>query len=155
MASLDETFELSKMPQPSNSFEPLPEGWYEATIAGAEVKATKSGTGKYIAVRFDITGPTHQGRVVFTNINIRNENPGAEKFGKEQFAAIMLAGGLEKVTDSDQLIGARMKINLGIETSKEYGDKNKIKSYKALDGAMPADISKAAKSGSAPPWTKK
>ena len=155
MAALDETFELSKMSQPSNSFAPLPEGWYEATITGAEVKATKSGTGKYIAIRFDITGPTHQGRLFFANINIRNANPAAEKIGKEQFAAIMLAGGLATVTDSDQLVGASMKIDLGIEHSEAYGDKNRVKSFKALSGAMPSDASKSAKSGSAPPWTTK
>ena len=156
MASLGETFDLSKMSQPSNSFDPLPVGWYDATITGSEVKATKSGTGQYIAVRFDITGPTHQGRIVFTNINIRNANPTAEKIGREQFAAIMLAGGISSATDSDQLIGASMKIDLGIERSEEYGDKNKIKSYKALGGAMPSALKTSApKSTNAPSWAAK
>ena len=157
MASLGETFELSKMDQPSNSFEPLPVGWYDATITKAEIKATKSGTGKYISIRFDITGPTHQGRVVFTNINIRNANPTAEKIGREQFAAIMLAGGIPTATDSDHLIGASMKIDLGIERSEEYGDKNNIKAYKALSGGIPAAAAatKTAAKGSGPSWATK
>jgi hypothetical protein len=156
MASLGESFKTSEMDQPSNSFEPLPNGWYDATITGAEVKDTKSGTGQYIAVRFDITGPTHQGRVVFTNVNIRNSSVKAEKFGREQFAAILLAGGIASATDSDQLIGASMKIELGLEHSEEYGDKNKIKSYKALGGAMPSALKTSApKSANGPSWASK
>ena len=155
MASLGEKFKTSEMDQPSNSFEPLPVGLYEATITGADVKNTKSGTGQYIAIRFDITGPTHQGRIVFTNINIRNANPTAEKIGREQFASILLSGGIASVTDSDQLIGASMKIDLGIESSAEYGDKNKIKSYKALGAAMSTSSADSSKAANTPPWSKK
>jgi len=93
---------------------------------------------------------------VFTNINIRNANPTAEKIGREQFASIMLAGGISSATDSDQLIGASMKIDLGIERSEEYGDKNKIKSYKALGGAMPSALKTSApKSANGPSWATK
>jgi len=156
MASLGETFKTSEMNQPSNSFMLLPNGWYDATITEANVKDTKSGTGKYIAVRFDITGPTHQGRVVFANINIRNANPVAERIGREQFAAIMLSGGIASATDSDQLVGASMKIDLGIEKNEEYGDKNKIKSYKALGGAMPSALKATPpKPANGPSWASK
>ena len=66
MAFLEETFDIAEMPvTEQRSFDPVPAGWYTAAIAGAELKTTKAGTGNYIAVRFDITGPEHQGRVVF------------------------------------------------------------------------------------------
>ena len=71
MAQLLETFSVDSLPTPTTgNFEPLPAGWYTAVVNGAEIKNTKAGTGQYIAVRYDITGPTHQGRVVFGNLNI-------------------------------------------------------------------------------------
>ena len=84
MALLNETFYAATLPQNTSSFDPLPKGWYSATIAGAELKTTKNGTGQYIAVRYDIIGPTHQGRVVFGNLNIRNQNIKAEEIGRAQ-----------------------------------------------------------------------
>ena len=71
MGFLGETFDINDIPEAEKrEFEPVPAGWYTATIANAELRDTKAGTGKYISVRFDITGPEHQGRVVFTNLKI-------------------------------------------------------------------------------------
>lgn len=75
MAFLDEEFNVDSMPKSTSNFEPLPEGWYNATITGAEVKTTNAGTGKYISCKYTITGPTHQGRVVFGNLNIKIPAP--------------------------------------------------------------------------------
>ena len=72
MVALQKAFRAAEVAQKPldepRTWEPLPDGWYEAMIVNADVKDTKAGTGQYIAVRFDITGPTHEGRVVFTNI---------------------------------------------------------------------------------------
>ena len=68
MAFLDEEFSVDTLPKGTSNFEPLPEGWYNATITGAEVKDTKAGDGKYIACKYTVTGPSHQGRVVLGNL---------------------------------------------------------------------------------------
>ena len=72
MAFLGQTFNADELPQGNGNYDPLPPGWYTATITAAELKPTKDGSGQYIKVRYDITGPTHQGRVVFGNLNIKN-----------------------------------------------------------------------------------
>ena len=159
MAFLNETFSTADLPEGRGEFEPLPAGWYSATIAGAELKDTKAGTGQYIAVRYDITGPTHQGRVVFGNLNIRNPNPKAEEIGRQQLGDLMRAIGLSKVEDTDQLIGGQLQIKLAIKKSDEYGDSNDVKSCKAISGSAPPAASvpateKSAGAG-APPWAKK
>ena len=92
--------DIDPLPQNTGSFEPLPAGWYTANITGAELRTTKSGSGQYIAVRYDITGPTHQGRIVFGNLNIRNQNPKAEEIGRQQLGDLMRAIGL---SDNDVL----------------------------------------------------
>jgi hypothetical protein len=157
MAFLDQEFVAADLPQ-GNSYEVLPEGWYTATITKADVQPTKDGTGQYIKVRYDITGPTHQGRVVFGNLNIRNSSVKAEEIGRQQLGELMRSIGLAKVTDSDQLIGGTVQIKLAIRpASGQYGESNEIKGFKSAGGAAPLVASApapAAAKGSAPPWMK-
>ena len=159
MAFLDQEFNVDSMPVGTSGFDPLPDGWYTATISGAELKATKAGDGEYIAVKYTVTGPTHQGRVVFGNLNIKNPSQKAEEIGRQQLREVMLAIGLPKVRDTDQLIGGQLSIKLSVRTGEYSG--NEVKGYKAIGGApalaqayaAPAPNSAPAKS--APPWAKK
>ena len=160
MAFLNDTFNAADLPEGNNGdFTPLPAGWYTATIAGAELTPTKARTGEYIAVRYDVTGPTHQGRVVFGNLNIRNPSPKAEGIGRQQLGDIMRAIGLASVQDTDQHIGGNCQIKLKIRKSEEYGDSNKVSDWKAISGSaptMPAAEKKpeSKPAASAPPWAK-
>lgn len=171
MAYLDHAIELSDLPESSGDYELLPAGWYNCTIGGAELRNNSKGTGQLIAVKYSITGPTHQGRVVFGNINIRNQSTKAEEIGRQQLGELMRATGIPRLTDTDQLIGQNLSIKLAIQeaktdamTGKTYDARNEVKGFKALSGAMPAassvpsfakpaDTPKPA--GSEPPWAKK
>lgn len=157
MAFLDEEFTLDTLPKGTSNFEPLPEGWYNATITSAEIKDTKAGDGKYIACKYTITGPSHQGRVVFGNLNIKNASTKAEEIGRQQLGEIMRAIGLSSVRDTDQLIGGNLSIKLVVKTGEYAG--NEIKGFKAIGGgggmvSKPAPSAPAAP-GKAPPWAKK
>jgi hypothetical protein len=162
MAFLSESFDINELPVGNTgNFEPLPAGWYTATISQAELKDTKAGNGQYIKLRYDITGPSHQGRVVFGNLNIKNPNPKAEEIGRIDLGNIMRAIGLAKVTDTDQLIGNSLSIKLDIKTDPQYGASNEVKSYKSLSGsAAPVAQMSPSPVGSstakaAPPWATK
>ena len=74
MAFLNAPINYSDLPE-EDGFDVLPAGDYNAVIKQAELNETKAGTGQYIKLRLDITGPTGAGRVVFTNLNIQNPNP--------------------------------------------------------------------------------
>jgi hypothetical protein len=160
MAFLDQEFNADDFVTSSN-FDPLPEGWYNVAIAGAEVKNTKAGTGQYIAIKYTVTGPTHQGRVVFGNLNIKNPNPRAEEIGREQLGAMMRAIGLSKIKDTDQLIGGNLSIKLSIQRDPTYGESNDVKAFKAISGAtLPApsstpQTSPAPGPSATPPWARK
>ena len=159
MAFLSQSFDVSELPQASKDYSVLPSGWYSATIAGAEVKETKAGTGEYIAVKYSITGPTHQGRVIFGNLNIKNPNPKAEEIGRQQLGDIMRAIGLARVTDTDQLIGGSLVIKLDVKEDEKYGERNEVKGFKAVMGAVSglptAAPAAPASAKAAPPWAKK
>lgn len=166
MAFLEHAINLEDLPESNNTgdFTPLPAGWYSATINKASLEPTKDGTGQKISMRYDITGPTHQGRVVFGNLNIRNKSEKAEEIGRAQLGDIMRAIGLKQVTDTDQLIGGSLQIKLEIkEASEQYAARNEVKAVKAAgDDAMRASAvptfakpAEAKSVGAAPPWAKK
>jgi hypothetical protein len=174
MAFLGQTFDANELPQGTGgNFEPLPEGNYNATITQAELKDTNDKTGQYIKMRLDITGPSHQGRVIFSNLNIKNASAKAEEIGRQQLGDIMRAVGLAKVTDTDQLIGGNVNIKLTIraartdeKTGKTYEASNEVKGYRAINGgAAPAPFKSAAPAAApaatsapakaSPPWVKK
>jgi hypothetical protein len=155
MAQLPETFSADALPVSDRNFEPLPAGWYTAVVNGAEIKNTKAGTGQYIAIRYDITGPSHQGRVVFGNLNIKNPNPKAEEIGRQQLGELMRSIGLSTVQDTDQLIGGQLQIKLEIRESEQYGASNDVKAFKANGSASPKVAPAAASGKAAPPWVKK
>jgi hypothetical protein len=171
MAFLGQTFNADELPQGNGgNYDPLPPGWYTATITAAELKPTKDGSGQYIKVRYDITGPTHQGRVVFGNLNIKNASAKAEEIGRQQLGDLMRAIGLARVTDTDQLIGGVLQIKLGVrDATDQYDAQNEVKGYKAITGSVPtfaapaaspaasapAAAAPAASGKAAPPWAKK
>jgi hypothetical protein len=168
MAFLGQTFDANDMPQGNGgNYDPLPAGWYNANITSAELKPTKDGSGQYIKVRYDITGPSHQGRVVFGNLNIKNASAKAEEIGRQQLGEIMRAIGLAKVTDTDQLIGGSLSIKLDVRAATEqYPAQNEVKGFKAITGSAPTFAAPAtspaasapaaaAPAKATPPWAKK
>jgi hypothetical protein len=154
MARFDEVFDVNEMPE-GGSFDPLPAGWYPVEIVAAEIKDTKSGTGKYLSVSYQ----TDSNRLVFGNLNIRNANSKAEEIARQQLGDLMRAVGLSRLQDSDQLIGLNLQIKLTIKEDPQYGARNEIKAFKALAGGpgiakpQPTPV-KAATAKAAPPWAK-
>jgi hypothetical protein len=170
MASFGQTFEVDELPV-NDSFDPIPPGWYTALITKSELKTTKNGLGQYINLRFDITGPSHQGRVVFTIINVKNSSPTAEKIGREQLGSLMRAIGLSQINDSDELLNGNLQVKVDIKeetkdpySGRTYDKKNEIRGYRAIDNiALPPTVERvpafnppASKENKAPPfWIKK
>lgn len=161
MAFLNETFNVNDLPQDTGSdFSPIPVGDYHVKVVQSDLTNTKAGTGQYIKLRLDVMGPSHQGRVLFTNINIRNPNPKAEEIGRQQLGSILRAIGLASLTDTDQLVGGELSVKVIIKQDEQYGAQNEIKGFKSVSGSVPPMSSPqqpAAQQSAAatPPWMKK
>ncbi len=171
MASLGITLNQSDLPEGQN-FDPIPDGWYTAQIKAAELKNTKPkegqtvSDGQYIAVQYAVTGPTHAGRVIFGNLNIKNRNPEAERIGMSQLGMVMGSIGLPKIEDTDQLIGGNLQIKVGMSKAQDgYEARNEVKGWKAIEGGtapMPlagssggqATVAQPAATASKAPWQK-
>lgn len=162
MAFLGQEYVVSDLPV-GTGFDPIPAGWYTAKVVEAKLKDTKSGTGQYIAIRYDILGPQYQGRVVFGNINIKNPNPQAEEIGRQQLGDLSRSIGLSRVSDTDQLIGGEVQIKVSVRKQEGYDDSNDVRGFKAVDGTTFVSQAPAAQpktqppvtKGATPPWAKR
>jgi len=171
MAFFGEYFDIDSVPE-SNNYDVIPAGWYESVITRADLKDTKDGSGMYLSVRFDIIGPTHQGRVVFANLNIKNKSTQAEEIGRKALADLVRAIGLSKATDTDQLINGQLSIKItekpefkDAKTGQIYEASNEVKGYKpisvvsGLSSTVPASVITPNATSSpqkmTPPWGKR
>ena len=157
MAFLNESFNRSDIPEAEGggSFEPIPAGTYDVVVQGIDLRTTKAGTGQYLAVRLDVTGPTHQGRVLWSNINFRNPNLTAESIGQRQLGELMDAVGLATFDDTDQLLGGRLKASVIIKDDPQYGRRNEVKKMTSNARTLPNTLSSsAATKSSGPPWAR-
>jgi|TARA_R110000823_G_scaffold86540_1_gene193514 hypothetical protein len=156
MPFLDSPIVLADIPEEeTRDFSPVPDGWYDAKISDADVKNTKAGTGKYISLRFDIIGPSYQGRVVWTNLNTINPNPKAEEIARSHLGDIMRATGLAKVVNTDELVGLVLSIKVSTRHDETYGSRNEVKDFRAVEGSSMPTASAPPAASAAPPWAKK
>jgi len=115
-----------------NPFAPLPAAWYTAEIIKSELKDTKDGTGKYLALSFKIVDGDHANRLVFTNLNLVNKSEVAVKIARADLKAICGACNIEgELEDSVDLHNIPMEIKLSLKPeTAQWPAKNEIKSFK-------------------------
>ncbi|NDF33165.1 MAG: DUF669 domain-containing protein [Euryarchaeota archaeon] len=137
-------------------YTPVPDGWYDARIMGAELKTTKAGNGRYISVRYDITGNEYAGRVVFGNVTINNPNAAAEAIGRKQLSQIALAGGMSSLPkDTDELVGIDLKVKVTVRPATEqYAASNDVRDWKPQAGGAQPPAAKPKEANSNAPWAK-
>jgi hypothetical protein len=153
-----ETINLADIPQPTNDYSPIPAGDYVATIKDAELKITKSGTGQYIKLKLEVVAPSSTGRVLFSNLNIRNDNETAQNIGMAQLGSIMRAAAIASVSNPEQLVGTTIGIKVTIkEAQNGYEAQNEVKAYKPVGNAPVLAQSAAANVATkgTPPWAAK
>lgn len=139
----------------TDSYDPIPAGWYNVMITESEFKATAAGTGNYLKLRLDVIDGEHQGRVVYTNLNLDNPNPKAVEIAQRDLAQICHAVGVLAPDDSTELHDKPLQAKVTIRPARDgYDAQNEVKGYRPMGGgAAPAS---APTSATAPagrkPW---
>lgn len=168
MGSLTEFIGTEGLPEREpRDFECLPDGWYPAEIVTAEVRATKAGTGAYLAVQFAVTGQSHAGRRVWQNYTLRNPSSSAERIGREQLGELVRALGIQTPRDSDEMLGNLCEIRVTTRRQEGFAPRNDVQAARPLDAAdrqktvkaavkaAAAAVQSPAAGGAAPPWARK
>jgi hypothetical protein len=116
-------------------FEVLADGQYQAMILGMTYKATKAGTGFYLAGTFLLVGGPADGRKIFHNFNIENQNDVAQRIGRGQFKQLLSALGITQTIetpDQAEMICQDKYLTLQLTSEKDRRDdklKNVIKKF--------------------------
>ena len=117
----------------ANPFEPIPADWYLAEIIKSEIKTTNDKTGKYIALTFKITEGEHEGRMLYSNLNIVNKSDVAVKIARADLKSICdsvgFTGELEDTIDLHNL-PLMIKVTVKPETP-QWPAKNEVKAYRS------------------------
>lgn len=117
------------------SYEPIPEGEYVAVIASVDLKSTKTG-GEMLVFDFTITGSQHDGRILTERLNIVNANERAVNIAKQQLAKICLALNMPTPEDTDDFIGKKLKLSVGVKP----GEGTYIDKYGQEKPSLPQNI---------------
>lgn len=159
----DFNFNVNELPESENNYELLPEGWYPVLVSKAETKDTSTG-GKMIKLELTIQGANYAGRKLFTNINIRNSNPEAERIGLEAVRKVMVATGLAQFNNVNQLLNKQLQVKTKhgkerVVDGRTYEAQNEVRDYKALNGSTLPMANTPAQATpnnapAAPPWAK-
>jgi len=130
--------------EPTESFDPIPAGWYEVEISSAEVRKTKKNDGAFLKLELTVTGAQFSGRKIWKNINLSNPSAKAVEIGTRELAGLGQALGLVAISDSAELVSGKLQVKVGIEAREGFDPQNDVKAFKALDGA-PAKASPAGR----------
>jgi len=155
MTELDIDFDPNAVPEDDRSFDALPAGDYMMQATESEIKLTKNGTAQLNSGRPEnqcdcqliltlevIDGP-HQNRKVWDRINLRNENPEAQRIGHRQLADLCLAVNSTATLRTTEDLARELhfkpftgRVTIQQDKSGQYGPQNRVR-YKARGGQPP------------------
>jgi len=146
--------------QPANeALDPLPSGWYAAQIVASEMKQSKSSSGQYLQLNFELLEqyhPQHKGRKAFERLNLINDNATVVSIARGDLTKICQSlMMMQVVSDSELLHHKPIAIKLKIRpASGEYAPSNEICGYDSIanriPNAQPSTVQPAVTPGVAP-----
>jgi len=136
------------------SFDPIPAAQYVAMITDSEMRQTKAMDGEYLKLTFEIIDGPYKGRLIWTNLNLRNKNPKAVEIANRNLASICRSvHHLTPLDDSQALHNKPLKIKVTIrEAQNGYDASNEIKGYSPAADAPPQVAGNPANGGVTPQW---
>lgn len=131
---------------PMTDFTLIPPGKYPVEIEEASVKRTKSENGHYIKLLFRVIDGEYKGTPLYENLNIDNPNNQTVEIAKRVLTAIMKAIGLNRVSDSAELVGGKLIAHVRVKN-----EQNQIRTFSSLSDFTPVEES-ASNNQEKPPW---
>lgn len=145
-------YDPTELPEPDNSFDPLPAGEYLCTIEKVECKQSqKNQNNWYLNIMFSVIGADYTNRKVFEIINFKNDNETAERIGAQQLGQLIRSLGVAWRGESDDLVGGNCYVKVTVKDDPQYGKKNDVKGHRAVENQAPKVSQAPAPAGSKKP----
>lgn len=133
-----------------DNYSPFPAGDYCMQAVEVETKQSSAGN-TMVAAKFVVVDGEHAGRKIFENYNIQHHNHQTVEIALKSIKQwLMACGGTgeERLTLGllKSLEGREFMARVAIEKDKsgQYGDKNRIRGFKPLEGATPQPVARPA-----------
>jgi len=138
---------------PATDYEAIPAGKYLAIISNSEMKPTKSGSGTYLELTFQVIEGQYKNRLLWSRLNLSNPNNQAVQIAQGELSAICRAVGVMQPKDSAELHNLPLQINVKCKKREDTGDVvNEIKGYAKKEAATGQPQQETT---STPPWARK
>lgn len=130
---------------PADDLEPIPAGKYVAVITDSEMKPTKSGSGNYLQLTFQIIEGEYANRLLWVRLNLDNPNATAVQIARRELSSICRSVGVLVPTDSTDLHNLPCLIHVRVKRRSDTGElQNEIKGYEKREtAAAPAPVNTA------------
>ena len=138
---------------PATEFEPLPQGKYLVVIIDSEMKPTKSGSGHYLELTFQVVNGPYANRLLWSRLNLDNPSMQAVEIARGELSAICRAVGVMTPRDSVELHDLPLVVTVVQKRRDDNGEiVNEIRGYMKKE---PAKLDQAQQEmTSAPPWAR-
>lgn len=139
MAQLPAQFDASEV-EPRHPNEVRPAGWYACYPSASEMKPAKNGGAEYLEIEFTVYEPSEfAGSKFYDRLNVEHSNPVVQEIAYRTLSSICHATGVLVITDTEELHDQPLAIRISVtpgeigDDGKEYGPKNEVKDYRAVD----------------------
>ena len=138
---------------PATDFEPIPADKYVAVITDSEMKSTKSGSGHYLELTFQVIDGPYKNRLLWSRLNLDNPNAQAVQIAQGELSAICRAVGVMQPKDSIELHNLPLSVTVKCKKREDTGDvTNEIRGYAKKEAANGVPQQETM---STPPWARR
>lgn len=141
--------------EPSAGFDVIPAGKYNAVISDSEMKDTRSGTGRYLQLEFEIIDGEFKNRKLWARLNLENPNADAVRMARADLSAICRAVNVLTPRDSLELHNLPLVITVRCKKNQDDEMTNEIKGYAPKASAKASTSAPQTGADNNPPWARR
>ena len=138
---------------PSTGFEAIPAGKYTAVITESELKPTKSGSGQYLELTFEIIDGEFKNRKLWARLNLENQNSEAVRIARAELSAICRAVNVMRLHETSELHNLPLVVSVKCRRTPDGEPVNEIKGFEPRGNSYHAPQAPATKPAGAP-WAR-
>ena len=144
--------------EPGRGFTPLPPGEYKVVVQDAEGPIqTSDGNGSYLKIKLRVLEGECKDRVLFDNFNLwragsSDKDAVTIRIAQAKLRDLCLAVGRSHIKDTTELLNRPLIASAKIRDGGNYGLRNEIVTYKAINGGTTLDVVSTQQSGGKMAW---
>jgi hypothetical protein len=151
MADLGGSFNAQEV-APLGDRTPIPAGEYRCAIVKSEWKDTANGRGKYLEFTFQILEGEQQGRMIWSRLNLQNQNAQAVQIARSELSSICRAVAKMEVKDSSEMHDIPLMVAVTVKKREDNGEPtNEVKGYRSV-AVVKGQVATAAAGSPKPAW---